>query len=514
MMRNSNSHDTSPEALILLKQNEAELDARENRMKAALSQVTKMGSVWSDAELDENVVGGWLNGNDEEEASENGNSVGGNGSGAVRMAETVMNMKQERAKLQNLIAAQERAASERFAEADRVRNSALKETAFYRAKLSAYEANSTTEVSRLERERISQLESQLQQLVSEHMAQERKMDELMDLCTSETKLKEQAEDRANDAIKRAEFAENAHEKVLREHSELIEKHTVLEGSLRDPIDPLLSPSSATQQKDADIAALSRLVEELTLSRDQQQRAWEQAQAALLAATARADEIDRQWSRGTERMFLLEAEVHELRSELEARIQEAESAISRLTDVENAWAKSREEANALRALTTGGLGELLDSQKEILADEDRATRGHAEKLRAMGLEASSLRKMLKEAGVRVDAAQNELSEYKKRSLGPEAEALIKLECEDCQRYKERLLEKEIQNRALSDHNNLLSHELRKGSRLLLRLFSSRNRMNTTTFTDSEICESRPEHRGKTVFPSSEDLSTKPGCCVIQ
>ncbi|KAG8919659.1 Negative regulator of mitotic exit [Tulasnella sp. 418] len=508
MMRNSNSHDTSPEALLLLKQNEAELDARENRMNAALSQATKMGSVWSDVELDENVVGGWLDGNDEEEASENGNSVGGNGSGAVKMAETVMNMKQERAKLQNLIAAQERAASERFAEADRVRNNALKETAFYRAKLSAYEANSTTEVSRLERERISQLESQLQQLVSEHMAQ---MDELMDLYTSETKLKEQAEDRANDAIKRAELAENAHEKVLREHSE---KHTALEGSLRDPIDPLLSLSSATQQKDADIAALSRLVEELTLSRDQQQRALEQAQAALLAATARADEIDRQWSRGTERMFLLEAEVHELRSELEARTQETESANSRLRDVENVWAKSREEADALRALTTGGLGELLDSQKEMLADEDRATRGHAEKLRAMELEASSLRKMLKEAGVRVDAAQNELSEYKKRSLGPEAEALIKLECEDCQRYRERLLEKEIQNRALSDHNNLLSQELQKGSRLLLRLFSSRTRMNTTTFTDSEICESRPEHRGKTVFPSSEDLSTKPGCCVIQ
>ncbi|KAG8959406.1 Negative regulator of mitotic exit, partial [Tulasnella sp. 419] len=422
------SINTSPETLILLKQKEVELEAmkrRENWMKAALSQATKMGFVWSnvDVELDENVVGGWLNGNGEEEGSENGSSVGGNGGGAAKMAEMVMRMKQERAKLQNLIVAQARAASERFAEADRVRNSALQEAALSRAKLSAYEANLPTEVNRLERERLSQLESQLQQLLSEHMSQERKMDELVDSYTSQTRLKEQAEDRANDAVKRAEFAENAHEKVLREHSELIEKHALLEGSLRDHIDRLLSLSSATQQKDADNAALSRLVEELTLSRDQHQRAWEQAQAALLAAAARADEIDAQWSRGKEQISQLEQEVNDLRNDLETKIQEAESATSRLTDVENAWAKSREEADAYRALTTGGLGQLLDSQREMLADEDRATRGHAEKLRAMELEASSLRKMLKEAGVRVDAAQNELSEYKKRSHGTESESLV-------------------------------------------------------------------------------------------
>ncbi|KAG8922414.1 Negative regulator of mitotic exit [Tulasnella sp. 418] len=137
------------------------------------------------------------------------------------------------------------------------------------------------------------------------------MDELMD-SYSQTKLKEQAEDRTNDAIKRAEFAENAHENGLGEHWELIEKHTVLEGSLRDHIDRLISLSSATWQKDN--AVLSR------------------------------------------------------------------------------------------ALTTGGLGQLLGSQGELLADEDRATRGHVEKLRAMELEAYSLRKMLKEAGVKVDAAQ--------------------------------------------------------------------------------------------------------------
>ncbi|KAG8917122.1 hypothetical protein FRC02_003345 [Tulasnella sp. 418] len=45
------------------------------------------------------------------------------------MAETAMRMKQERAKLQYLIVAQARAASERFAEADRVRDAKLQRRA-------------------------------------------------------------------------------------------------------------------------------------------------------------------------------------------------------------------------------------------------------------------------------------------------------------------------------------------------------------------------------------------------
>ncbi|KAG8956045.1 Negative regulator of mitotic exit [Tulasnella sp. 419] len=77
---------------------------------------------------------------------------------------------------------------------------------------------------------------------------------------------------------------------------------------------------------------------------------------------------------------------------------------------NAWAKSHEEADVCRALTTGG--QLLDSQREMLVDEDQAARGHSEKSRVMEMKVSNLRKM-KEASIRVDAAQNELLEYTKR-----------------------------------------------------------------------------------------------------
>jgi len=74
----------------LLKAKEAELESlkrREQWMKAALSQATKVGFVWQDGELDEDNVGSW--------------SDGGGGDGNMRLlAETIIKMKQERAKIQ------------------------------------------------------------------------------------------------------------------------------------------------------------------------------------------------------------------------------------------------------------------------------------------------------------------------------------------------------------------------------------------------------------------------------
>ncbi|KAG8956044.1 hypothetical protein FRC03_010990 [Tulasnella sp. 419] len=80
-------------------------------------------------------------------------------------------------------------------------------------------------------------------------------------------------------------------KVLREHSELIEKHTFLEGSLWDHIDRLISLSSVTQQKDADNAALFAVGLKVDFeSGSASDELGNRAQAVLLAAAACADEI--------------------------------------------------------------------------------------------------------------------------------------------------------------------------------------------------------------------------------
>ena len=315
---------------------------------------------------------------------------------------------------QAVIADQARAMSERLADADRIKNGAVQEAAFYRAKLSAFESGSGGEVNRLERDRANHLEQQLQTLLTERATTERKLEELQEAHTLQVRLRDQAEERTLDASRRAEMAEAAHDQAQKEHASLREQTHATEYTLRDHAERLVTLTSTTQQQDAELNATKDQIEELLAIRDQHQRALEQSRVALEASGSRATEMDEQWQSAKKQVAEMELEIVELRNELESRVQEADTARSRLADVENAWTKSREEADHYRSLTTGGLGKLLDTHREIQANDDRAIRGHAERTRAMELEATSLRKMLKEAGQRVDTTQANLSEAHDRN----------------------------------------------------------------------------------------------------
>ncbi|KAG8980256.1 Negative regulator of mitotic exit, partial [Tulasnella sp. 427] len=359
----------------LLRAKEAEIEGlrrRETWMKAALARAAKSGFVWADGDLQESRVGTWMH-DDEAAASESVHGTGEEeGSGRQGMANTVMKLKQEQAKLQAAFASQAKSISDRLAESDRVRNAAVQEAAFYRAKLAAYENGSAGDVNRLERDRVNSLETQLQSLTAERNATERKLEEANDSHLLQSRLREQAEERAIEAVKRAESAEEAHEVVKREHSELREKHLTVESNLRDHADRLLTVTSSTSQLDAERSALRSQVGELLATREQQQRALDQARSALDAAGARASEMDAQWEAARNRIDDLERDLSQSRNELEARVQEADSMAARLADVENAFAKSREEADEYRASLTGSIGKLLDTQRELQADEDRAS----------------------------------------------------------------------------------------------------------------------------------------------
>lgn len=230
------------------------------------------------------------------------------------------------------------------------------------------------------------------------------------------------EERVAEATRRASMAEDAYEKLSREHSDLHDQHTHAQSSLRDHADRLLMLSSEAEQRGADHSHMESQIRDLSSSHDQHIRTLEQAQAALAASSARTEEIDTQWRRAREQITRLESDAVDLRSELEARTHEAEAASAQLADVENAWAKSREEVDALRALTTGGLGELLDSHRDMKADEDRATRGHAEKVGAMESEVVALRARLQETSSQLDEAQASLNEHRNHTRSAESEQI--------------------------------------------------------------------------------------------
>lgn len=313
--------------------------------------------------------------------------------------------------------------SERLAEADREKTSATQEAAFYRAKIAAIEANNEQEVQRAERTRISELENHMSALMNERWSQDRKLTELNDSLALQTMMYEQAETRAAEAVKRADRMDEAHTRTAELYNDLLENHEALQVRYRDHQDKLVSQSSLLEQREAEEIGLRGQLEELTQSREQHVRALDQARVALAASSARALEIDMQYQRAQEQIKVLEADLADLRGEVETRTSEAEAARARLTDAENSWAKSREEADAFRALTTTSLGELLDTHRDLKADEDRLLRGHSEKIQAVEAEAQSLRMMLREAGQRADEASNKLGEERRRNRDQEAEVFV-------------------------------------------------------------------------------------------
>ncbi|KAG6890737.1 hypothetical protein C0992_013120 [Termitomyces sp. T32_za158] len=318
---------------------------------------------------------------------------------------------------------QARQVSERVAEAERVKVTATQEAAYYRAKLAARESNDDAEASRLVRERMADLERRIADLLDDRWAQERKMNELSDSLALQTTLYEQAEARANDASKRADSVDETHNRTMKRHKELQDSFDRLEGSYREQSQELITHTSMLDQRETEELHLRALVDELTLSKEQHVRALEQARVALQTSSSRAGEVDAQYQRAREQVAALEGEIAELRGEVEARTAEAEAIQARLTDVENSWAKSREEADAFRALTTGSLGELLDSHRDLKTDEERLARGHAERLQVVEAEAQSFRMMLKQAAHRVDEAQVKLTEERERVRESEAEQSV-------------------------------------------------------------------------------------------
>ena len=318
------------------------------------------------------------------------------------------------------MAEQARQASECLAGAERMRAGAIQEVAYYRSKLAALEMNDEQENQRMEQGRIKELESHMSELMSERLARDRKINELTDSLALQTMLYDQAEVRATEATKRADKISDMHNRTAGLYDGLLQKHDILEVKFRDHQDRLVSQSSLLEQKDAEALSLRAQVNELTESREQHIRALDQTRIALQDTSSRTDDVSMQYQRAREQIKRLENDLVEARGEIELRTLEAETARARLTDAENSWAKSREEVDGFRALTTGTLGQLLDLHRDLKADEDRHLRGHSEKLQAVETEAQSLRMRLREVSQNIDEMTSKLNDERRQNREHETE----------------------------------------------------------------------------------------------
>jgi len=205
-------------------------------------------------------------------------------------------------------------------------------------------ASSEGEVARLECERVVELERQMSAMLAARTEQDQRLAQLIEELALKSALLERAEANAAEATKSAGLEP------------------------RELADRLLAQTSLVEHKDADLMKMQVKLDELVASRDQHVRALEQAQSALQKATSRAADAD-----GYETELVeVRAELEARKSELEAREPELEAIRLRLTNAEIGWAKSKTEADTLRASNTAGL---------VSTDEERITRRLLERMEA-------------------------------------------------------------------------------------------------------------------------------------
>ena len=411
--------------------------------------------------------------------------------------------------MQSVMVEQSKQASDRIADAERIKSTAAQETAYYRAKVSALEANNVSDAQKLDRERVAELERHISSLMGERRAQERKISDLNEALGLKTRLHENAEMRANDAVTRAEASEESYNRTLQRLNDVQEQHNKLDTRFRSQAQDLLSQTSLLEQRDADAMHLRGQLGELSTARDQHVRVLDQTRQALEASSLRAEEVVNKYQRALEDIRRLEVDVAELRGEVTARTAEAETSQARLLDVENAWAQSRQEADALRAVTTGSLGQLLDSHQELKADEDRLVRGHSEKIQALEVEARSLRTMLREAAQRVDETQNLLTEEQHRLREQESEQstlrsqLVGLRSQ----LSGTLADTAALRKELSDKDLALSARTKEAGEVVMKLAVIRNYLaeNGITMEEEDL---HPVSRSGAVSPEAfSELESK-------
>jgi hypothetical protein len=191
----------------------------------------------------------------------------------------------------------------------------------------------TRRVPENDESRVVELERQLSATLAAQTERDQRLAQLTEELALKSALLEQAEGNAAEATKRAGLEP------------------------RELADWLLPQTLVVEHKDAELVKLQAKLDELVLSRDQ----------ALQTATSRAAVADERSRRASEQIRQYETELEAVRL--------------RLTDAEIGWAKSKAEADTLRALTSAGL---------VSADEDRMTRGLLERIRAMEDEMASQR----------------------------------------------------------------------------------------------------------------------------
>ncbi|GAA5977746.1 hypothetical protein JCM11641_001396 [Rhodosporidiobolus odoratus] len=356
-----------------------------------------------------------------------------------RLVEVVMGLKGELGRVKTLMSDQANTLDDRFNAADRARTAALQEAAYYRAKLSAFEASPSSPssgsdaVSKLDRERLADLEKKLASAASSRDELEEKLERLEQEKERHVLARSTAEDQYREATSRASAAEQQHAKALSDFAELQKRSHGHERTIADHVERFASLSGRHETLEAQNRRYKEQVSEHETSLAGYLATLEASREALDAAQRRNEDLSSRFEHTSGEAEALRRKVIELEKEVEQARVEREAAVEAKEDLQGQLGGERDARDKAHILATGGLAELLVAHKERQAARDaaRSTRGvdddegedlddplpphHVARLSALDGELSTLKKLHSDAQFKSDVLAADLEAARTREV---------------------------------------------------------------------------------------------------
>ncbi|CEH15721.1 Kelch repeat-containing proteins [Ceraceosorus bombacis] len=415
-MENLRGQAASPSSVGISAQLEA-LRKREAWMRAALTLAAKKGFV-APEQLE--LPDGTSAGSRSSELNIEDIDTGVDGSDKQRIIRALVTLKTQLADAKGTISQQAQNEATRLTEADRARQTAMQEAAFYRAKVHAMESSNPTEVSRLERERTTRMEQQLSDALRENAELVRQTNRARDEVVLEKQLRSAAEERLSETAKRAMAAEAAQMRAHEELAALQKRSHLNESTLRDYQERVTTLTSTAARHQADHETSRSQLDDANMALERHVTALTDLQAALAAATSRAAEHERMHTQHRELVEQHEGTLNRLRSELNSKSLETDSHSRRVKELETLLSRHREEAETHRLASTNGLAQVLQfhQQRNTTRSTNELAPQMEQKVRALTDETTSLRALHSESKAHAEATATALQDMRDRNIGLE------------------------------------------------------------------------------------------------
>jgi chromosome segregation ATPase len=369
-------------------------------------------------------------------------------------------------------------AFEELGDAERQRDAALQETAYFKARLAILENETGTELSELDREKIMELEDYLASSQHGKRILEAQVQELEATLHRLTADLDTWKAHGDSASERARHAEGTQADLQLELNTVQNRMNQLEVQLRDQMAQNAASASHLQQRDLDIENHRQEKDGLYKERSEHLLVIDEIRSALQNAERRSEDLSTRYESAASHAQQLEQELQQLKVELDEQKRAAGKAVERATEADATLQAARTQVKHYRALAEGGLSQLFSAERSAERSLSTDRGEHPEKSAALAQECASLRKMLNEAGAQIEAAQTNLMRHK-QDLQESRASTVKLhnELRGCQKQRNLDLETISHLQRLSasrsgEHQKLRDEISRLRSRcdLLRRLLS--------------------------------------------